>query len=197
MAKKRALPRAYESLWPLPATTVLISVSGGNKPPNIITIAACGIASADPPLISLAIGVGQYSLKLIKEAGDFVVNIPSSDSAAIVDWCGRVSGRQVNKFAEGELTPSESITVKSPIISECPVNYECKLWKIVDCGSHALVLGEVLDVQVDEDILGDLGQMDPTKFNPLVSFQLEYWNLGVSLGRWGQLRRKADRRDQR
>lgn len=193
MAKKKVLPRAYESLWPLPATTVLVSVSGGSKPPNIITIAACGIASADPPLISLAIGVGQYSLQLIKEAGDFVVNVPGSNSAAIVDWCGRVSGRQVNKFADGKLTPGTSITVKSPPILECPVNYECKLWNIVNCGSHALVLGEVLKVQIDEDILSDSGQMDPSKFNPLVSFQLEYWNLGKSLGRWGQLHKEMDR----
>jgi len=195
MANKRALPRAYESLWPLPATTVLVSVAGGSRPPNIITIAACGIASADPPLISLAIGVGQYSLQLIKEAEDFVVNIPSDNAVAIVDWCGRISGRHVNKFVDGKLTPGPGVKVRSPTILECPVNYECQLWKIVNCGSHALVLGEVLEVQVDEDILGDMGQMDPSKFNPLVSFQLEYWNLGRSLGRWGQLHKEVDRGD--
>jgi flavin reductase (DIM6/NTAB) family NADH-FMN oxidoreductase RutF len=192
MGKKNKLPKSYESLWPLPATTVLVSVTGGSRPPNIITIAACGIASAEPPLISLAIGIGQYSLKLIRDAKDFVVNVPSGDSAQIVDWCGRISGKKVNKFEEGNLTAGKSIGVKSPIILECPVNYECKLWKIVDCGSHALVLGEVQDVQVDEGILGDSGQIDTSKFNPLVSFQLEYWNLGGKLGRWGELYQGKD-----
>jgi flavin reductase (DIM6/NTAB) family NADH-FMN oxidoreductase RutF len=192
MGKKNRLPKSYESLWPLPATTVLVSVSGGSRPPNIITIAACGIASAEPPLISLAIGIGQYSLKLIRDAKDFVVNVPSGDSAQIVDWCGRVSGKKVNKFEEGNLTAGKSIGVKSPIILECPVNYECKLWKIIDCGSHALVLGEVQDVQVDEGILGGSGQIDTSKFNPLVSFQLEYWNLGGKLGRWGELYQEKD-----
>lgn len=172
----------------MPATTVLVSVSGGNRPPNIITIAACGIASADPPLIGLAIRPNRYSLKLIREAGDFVVNVPSGDLAAIVDMCGRVSGRQVDKFVEGNLTPGKGIRVKSPTILECQVNYECKLWKIVDCGSHALVLGEIQEVQADEEILNDTGQIDTSKFNPLVSFQTEYWNLGKRLGKWGQLR---------
>ena len=186
MSKKEAMSKSYKNLWPLPVTTVLVSCIGKSSSPNIITIGACGIASASPPLISLAIGIKKYSLELIKEVGDFVVNVPSYEQAVITDWCGRTSGQVVNKFEEGNLTPGESLKIKSPYIVECPVNYECTLWKIVDCGSHGLVLGEVQQVHIDKSLLNEAGDaLDPSKFNPLVSPQMEYWNLGESLGKWG------------
>lgn len=187
MAVKKAVPQTYKNLWPLPATTVLVSCVGASSIPNIITIGACGIACAHPPLISLAIGVRQYSLGLIKETGDFVVNVPSHEQVVITDWCGRVSGRNVNKFKDGGLTPGRSLKVTSPYIVECPVNFECTLWDIVHCGDHDLVLGEIQQVHIDESALNEAGDaLDPTKFNPLVSFQMEYWNLGRGLGAWGQ-----------
>lgn len=191
MSKKKAIPQTYKSLWPLPATTVMVSCVGKSGVPNIITIGASGIASARPPLISLAFGVKRYSLGLINETGDFVVNVPSCEQALITDWCGRVSGRDVNKFERGNLTPGESLKIKSPYIKECPVNYECTLWKIVNCGSHDLVLGEVQQVHIDEPALNDAGDaLDPSKFNPLVSLQMEYWSFGEYLGGWGELWRK-------
>jgi len=76
---KKAVSQSYKNLWPLPATTVLVSSVGNSGVPNIITIGASGIASARPPLISLAFGTKQYSLGLINETGDLVVNIPSNN----------------------------------------------------------------------------------------------------------------------
>lgn len=192
MSIKKAVPWHPKNLWPMPATTVLVSCVGKTCAPNIITIGASGIACARPPLISLALGLNRYSYGLIKEMGDFVVNVPSNEQAYITDWCGRISGKDVDKFAEGGLTPGKSLEVNSPYIVECPVNYECTLWKIVSCGSHDLVLGEIKQVHIDESILaGDGNSLDPAKFNPLVSIQLEYWDLGKSLGKWGSLWRQG------
>lgn len=193
MSAKKAVPQTSKNLWPLPATTVLVSCVGKSNVPNIITIGACGIASARPPLISLAIGIRQYSLGLIKETGDFVVNVPSCEQVVITDWCGRVSGRNVDKFKDANLTQGNSLKVKSPYIVECPVNYECTLWKIVNCGSHDLVLGEIQQVHIDESALNEAGDaLDPSKFTPLVSLQMEYWSFGESLGKWGHMWRKKD-----
>ena len=187
MSKKKAVPWSYANLWPIPATTVMVSCAGKTRPPNIITIAGCGIASMSPPLISLAIGTQQYSLELINEVGDFVVNVPSVDQRQVTDWCGTVSGRRVNKFAEGGLTPGNSLKVTSPFIVECPANFECTLWSIVHCGSHDLVLGQIVQVHLDEDKLAASGdQLDPVKLHPLLSLQMEYWSVGHSLGRWRQ-----------
>lgn len=191
MSEKKSLPPTYNNLWPLPATTVLVSCVGKSGMPNIITIAACGIACGTPRLISLAIGVGQYSLGLIKETKDFVVNIPSAEQVEITDWCGTVSGRNIDKFKEGNLTPGESLKVKSPYIIECPVNYECTLFKIINCGNHDLVLGEIQQVHIDIDALNESGDgLEPGKFNPLVSLQYEYWSLGEKVGDWWQTRKR-------
>jgi len=188
MSMKKAVPWNWKNLWPLPVTTVLVSCVGNNSAPNIITIGASGIACARPPLISLAVGINRYSLGLIKETGDFVVNVPSNEQAFITDWCGRVSGKDVDKFRDGNLTPGKSLKVQSPYIMECPVNFECTLWKIISCGSHDLVLGEIQQVHMDESILNENGDsLDPSKFNPLASLQMEYRELGKSLGKWGSL----------
>ncbi|MFC1718810.1 flavin reductase family protein [Candidatus Poribacteria bacterium] len=193
MSVKKAVPWSPENLWPLPATTVMVSCVGETSPPNIITIGASGIASARPPLISLAFGVKRYSLKLIMETEDFVVNVPSSEQALITDWCGRVSGQNVDKFKDGNLTPGKSLKIKSPYIVECPVNYECTLWKVVNCGSHDLLLGEVQQVHIDQSILSEDGDsLDASKSDLLVSLQMEYWDMGKSLGRWGGLWRRKD-----
>ena len=191
MKDKTVLPNTWSNLWPLPATTVMVSCVGAAARPNIITIGACGIASARPPLISLAFGVGRYSLGLVRETGDFAVNIPSREQAAVTDWCGRVSGKDVDKFRDGRLTPSPSLRIASPCIGECPVAYECTLWRVVPCGSHDLVLGEVQCVHVDTAALNDAKDaLDPRKLSPLVSIQLEYWDLGSYLGRWGEARKE-------
>ena len=188
MSMKKAVPWNWKNLWPLPVTTVLVSCVGKNSAPNIITIGASSIACARPPLISLAVGINRYSLGLIKETGDFVANVPSNEQAFITDWCGRVSGKDVDKFRDGNLTPGKSLKVQSPYIMECPVNFECTLWKIISCGSHDLVLGEIQQVHMDESILNENGDsLDPSKFNPLASLQMEYRELGKSLGKWGSL----------
>lgn len=191
MVRKRDLPIDGKTLWPLPATTVLVSCVGREGRPNIITIAGCGIASSNPPLIGVAIGTRQYSLQLIKETGDFVVNIPSYELVEVTDWCGKVSGRHVDKFAQGPLTPGQSVKVRSPYIAECPVNFECVVWKSVECGNHNFVLGEIQLVHIDEQVLNREGDaLDPTKFNPLASLQRQYWSMGSALGDWHRVGRR-------
>lgn len=183
---KAMLPNTWNNLWPLPATTVMVACVGKSGRPNIITIGACGVACARPPLISLAFGVRQYSLTLIHETGDFTVNVPASSQAMIADWCGRVSGKTVDKFTDGGLTPGRSVKIVSPRIVECPVSYECTLWRTVHCGSHDLLLGEVRCVHVDRSALNAAGDaLDLARFNPLVSIQLEYWSCGGKVGDWG------------
>lgn len=191
ICSKKVVAVTYRDLWSLPVTTVLVSCVGNSGIPNIITIAACGIASSSPPLISLAIGVNQYSLGLIKETRDFVVNVPLDTQAYAADFCGSVSGRHIDKFAQAKLTPGRSLKVKSPYINECPVNYECVLWKVVDCGSHELILGEIQLVHIEKNVLHVSGHgIDTEKFSPLLSFQQEYWSLNRKKGVWHDVQMK-------
>ena len=181
---KKTLKPTYGVLWLAPTATVLVSCIGKSATPNIITLASYGAFSSNPLLLGVSIGVNQYSLRLIRETGDFVVNVPSHKQAHIADLCGSFSGRSINKFSKFNLTPGRSVKVKSPYIVEFPINIECTLWKSVNCGNHELLLGEIQMVHIDEEILSEDGTIDISRFNPLVSFQLEYWSLGKRISKW-------------
>ena len=135
------------------------------------------------------IGVGirphRHSHPLMKCSGEFVVNIPTSDMAEVVDWCGCVSGADVDKFAEGPLTPVEASQVSAPLIAECPVNVECVVRHLLRLGTHDYFIGEVVAVHVDEALVGSDGRIEVAKLRPLVYNMPEYWSMGEKVGTHG------------
>jgi len=182
---KHLLPASWRNLWPMPAPTVLVSCVGADARPNAITLAAAGVACATPPLLSVAISPKRHSHRLIRETGDFVVNVPSADQAELADRCGTVSGRDCDKFARLGITPAPAKAVRSPLIAECPVNYECTVFRVVPCGSHDLFLGEVKAVHVNAELLNPSGDgLDPARFEALLSLQTAYFAVGRRIGDW-------------
>lgn len=161
--------------YPCPVVLVTCVDEKGN--PNIITLAWVGVACSDPPTISIGVRPRRHSHKLIEETGEFVVNIPTVDILRETNYCGQVSGRDHDKFAETKLTPEPAKQVKPPLIKECPVNLECTLQKIVKIGSHDLFLGQVVAVHVEQTILDEKGRLDYSKARPFVYNQGEYWSL--------------------
>ena len=171
-----------EALYPVPL--VLVSCQSKNTA-NIITIAWCGVACSKPPLLSVSIRPSRYSHKIISQAGDFVINIPTGDLLKEVDLCGTVSGRDKDKFELCKFTKIGSSIAHCPIIKECPVNIECKLTKILNLGAHDMFIGEVVKVHADESVLDKKGNIDYSKAGPIVYNQGEYWSLGKKIGRYG------------
>ena len=167
-------------LYPCPV--VLVTCVDEEGRPNIIPLAWVGIACSEPPTIGVAIRPQRHSYGLIKETGEFVVNIPTADILRETDYCGEVSGRDHDKFAETGLTPEPARRVGPPLIEECPVNLECTLRRIVKLGVHDLFLGRVVAVHVDQAILDEGGRVDYAKARPLVFNHGEYWSLGEMVG---------------
>jgi flavin reductase (DIM6/NTAB) family NADH-FMN oxidoreductase RutF len=156
----------WAALYPCPVVLATCVASDGK--PNIIPLAWAGVACSDPPIIGLAIKPSRYSYKLIEESGDFVVNIPNMNLSKEADFCGMVSGRNVDKFKETGLTAKPSDKVKAPLIQECPVNLECVLKKKIHLGVHDLFLGEVVLVHVDKNTLDEKEEIDFNKVTPFV-----------------------------
>jgi len=161
----------------------LVSCIDKQGKPNIITIGAIGFACPKPPILGMAITPRRYSHRLIKESGEFVVNIPSADQVNLARYCGSTSGRDADKFKGAKLTPEPSSQLKTPLIRECPINIECKVRNIVHLGSHDYFFGEIIAVHVEEGIMDKEGNIDPKKLNPLIAFwpgksEELYWNLG-------------------
>jgi flavin reductase (DIM6/NTAB) family NADH-FMN oxidoreductase RutF len=125
---------------------------------------------------------------LIEEAGEFVVNLPRADQVAVVDYCGQVSGRTVDKWAACDLTPAPARQVRTPLIADCPVALECRVSHRLTLGVHDLFIGQVLAVQIDEQVLTERGHIDFEKAQPLAYAGGYYRRLGELLGRHGDWR---------
>jgi flavin reductase (DIM6/NTAB) family NADH-FMN oxidoreductase RutF len=181
--KKLAKTATY--LFPTPAA--MVSCAGRQGPPNIITIAWIGVVCSEPPILSVSIRPGRHSSSMIREAGDFVVNIPREEQLKELDFCGVASGRDVDKFAELGLTPIPADTVSAPLIKECPVNLECKVRDILSLGTHDMFLGEIVAVHVDEEVRNDKGEIDISKLKPIAYCPqaAQYWSLKEPIGSYG------------
>ncbi|MBI4743279.1 MAG: flavin reductase family protein [Actinobacteria bacterium] len=181
MAKKLKDPTT--ALFPCPV--VLVTSVDANLKPNIITLAWVGTICSEPPMIGISIRPSRYSHKLISESKEFVVNIPSEDLVFAVDYCGVVSGKDIDKFKQAKLTSVSALQVKPPLIEECPVNIECKVKNIISLGTHDLFIGEVVKVHIDEDVLDEKGKVDIAKAKPFAYTVHEYWSLKEKIGFYG------------
>ena len=110
-------------LYPLPVVLVSAADEEGNT--NVLTVAWAGTVCSDPPMVSVSIRPERYSYRMIKETGEFVINLTTEELAYATDYCGVVSGRDADKFKNMHLTPVKGDVVKAPLIKESPVNIEC------------------------------------------------------------------------
>jgi len=159
MPKKLLTPQTM--LFPLPA--VMVSCQKKGERPNIITLAWVGVVCSEPPMVGISIRKNRFSFDIIKESNEFVINIPRGGLLKATDFCGTTSGKDVDKFAECALTPIKGTKVNAPLIEECPVNLECMVRKILDLGSHGLLIGEIVTTHVDSEYLNEKGEPDVGK----------------------------------
>jgi len=108
-------------------------------------------ASIQPPMLVIGIAPGRYSHQLIEETKEFVVNIPTMDILEGTLLCGRMTGREYDKFKEARLTPLPAKMVRPPIIEECAAHLECKLRQQISTGDHTLFIGDVLMAYANEE----------------------------------------------
>jgi len=140
---------AYRLIHPM--HTVLVSCAGKNRKSNIITLAWVMPTSINPPLVAVSIAPRRHSYKLIEETKEFVINVPTMDILYETLFCGRRSGKTLNKFKETGLTASRARKVKSPIIKECVAHLECKLHSQFKTGDHTIFVGEIVEAYADKE----------------------------------------------
>lgn len=170
-------------LYPLPA--VMVSVTDGKGNDNIITVAWAGTVCTNPPMVSISVRPSRFSYDMIKNTGEFVINLTTEKLAYATDYCGVRSGRDVDKFKEMNLTKEKTDFVKAPMIGESPVSIECKVREVKELGSHHMFLAEVLAVHAEDAYMDQNDKFHLNKSHPLVYSHGEYLGLGKSLGTFG------------
>lgn len=180
-------------VYPLPAVMVSTADTKGND--NIITVAWTGTVCTNPAMLYISVRPERYSYHLLRESGEFVVNLTTEKLAKATDWCGVRSGRDFDKWKEMHLTrgKAEKLTY-APIIQESPVNIECKVTEVQELGSHQMFLAKVEAVQVDESYMNETGKFELNDTQLLAYSHGEYYTLGKKLGTFGYSVRKKKKK---
>ena len=175
-------------LAPLPA--VMVSC-GSMEKSNIITVAWCGIINTSPPKTYISVRPERYSHEIIRESGEFVINLTPSSLAKKADFCGMYTGRRVDKFAKCAFTKEKATSVGAPMIAECPISIECKVTDVISLGTHDMFLADIVAVNVDEALIEN-GRLCINRAHLAAFAHGEYYKLGERIGKFGFSVRKKN-----
>lgn len=175
-------------LYPLPV--VMVSLADRDGRPNILTVAWVGTVCTNPPMVSISVRPERYSYPILKETGEFVINLTTKELTFATDYCGVKSGRDVDKFKEMGLTAIPASQVKAPMIGESPVNIECKVKQVLPLGSHDMFLADVVAVHADEKYMDENQKFHLEQADPIIYSHGSYFGCGELLGTFGYSVRK-------
>lgn len=172
--------RSKTLFFPMPTVLVAAEHEGES---GLCTVAWIGMVGGTPATIAMGLRNVRHTLALVEGSGEFTVNIPRAGMEAAVDFCGIEAGGGDEKWARAGLTPAPALTVSAPIVSECPMTLECRITSTHDAGEYRVVLAEVVEIQADEEIVMDDGNIDVGLLDPItyVPGMREYRALGRKL----------------
>ncbi|MEG2924080.1 MAG: flavin reductase family protein [Oscillospiraceae bacterium] len=178
-----------------PVPPVLVSC-GTMEKPNALTIAWTGIINTIPPKTYISVRPERYSYDLIRESGEFVINLTTAAIIRAVDYCGCKSGRDEDKLAMAKLTVQPSSAIDCPMIAESPVSIECRVCDIIPLGSHDMFLAEIVAVNVATELIGEDGRLRLAKAGLAAYAHGEYFALGKKIGDFGFSVKKRKKKPQ-
>lgn len=179
--------RAGALVAPVPPALV---TCGTMENPNVLTVAWTGILCTKPPKTYISVRPERHSYALLKQTGEFVINLPPSPLARAVDLCGMKSGRDTDKFALADLTPETSACVAAPSLAQCPLSLECRVCEVVPLGSHDMFIADIVSIGVDPRFVDKAGRLMIEKCDLMAFAHGTYFSLGKQLGTFGYSVRK-------
>lgn len=192
MAKKTL--RGGALVCPLPPTMVSC---GDMENSNIITIGWTGILNTVPPKTYISVRPSRHSYNMIKDSGEFVINLTPSQLTKAADYCGIYTGKKVDKFEKCSLSKEPATVVACPMIAECPVSIECRVTEIIPLGSHDMFMADIVAVNVNEELFDKDGKMRLDKANLIAYAHGEYFELGKKIGSFGFSTNKKKKKHQK
>ena len=175
--------KAGNMIYPLPAVMVSCADKEGND--NIITVAWTGTVCTNPAMAYISVRPERHSYHMKEETGEFDINLTNEKLVEACDYCGVVSGRDVDKFQKMNLTPFSVEGVNALAISESPVNIACQVVSKQELGSHIMFLAKVVGVTVDESYMDETGNFHIYEPGLVMYSHGEYFRLGEKLGKFG------------
>lgn len=187
--------RAGTLLAPVPPT--LVSCGGGELPDNVLTVAWTGILNSDPAKTYVSIRPSRFSHGLIRQNGEFVINVAPSKLVRSVDRAGVITGKDIDKFEACGLRRTPSVAVSCPTVADCPIALECKVTDVVSLGTHDMFIADIVAVTVDDSVIDEEGKLRIEKAGLMAYAHGTYFELGKKIGTFGfsvRKKKKAPRR---
>lgn len=169
-------------LAPIPAALI---TCGTLDAPNIFTVAWTGIVNTQPPKTYISVRPERFSYPLIRESGEFVINLTTKHLLRAVDFCGVRSGRNTDKFAVCGLTAEPASQLNCPMLSESPLSLECRVTDVLELGSHHMLLADIVAVNADQALLSESGKLRLDHADLIAFAHGAYYELGRQLGTFG------------
>lgn len=176
-----------------PVPVVMVSCGDMDRS-NIMTVAWTGIINTVPPRTYISVRKKRYSYELIKNSGEFAINLVPAALVKKADFCGVYTGAKVDKFKRCEFTKDKSEKIKCPIIGESPLSLECRVIQVIPLGTHDMFLADIVSVDVSEELIDSNGRLMLEKADLCAYVHGEYYNLGKKMGTFGFSARKKNSR---
>ena len=187
--------RAGTLLAPVPPA--LVSCGGGELPDNVLTVAWTGILNSEPAKTYVSIRPSRFSHGLIRQNGEFVINVAPSKLVRSVDRAGVITGKDIDKFEACGLRRTPSVAVSCPTVADCPIALECKVTDVVSLGTHDMFIADIVAVTVDDSVIDEEGKLRMEKAGLMACAHGTYFELGKKIGTFGfsvRKKKKAPRR---
>ena len=187
--------RAGTLLAPVPPA--LVSCGGGELPDNVLTVAWTGILTSDPAKTYVSVRPSRFSHGLIRQNGEFVINVAPSKLVRSVDRAGVITGKDIDKFEACGLRRTPSVAVSCPTVADCPIALECKVTDVVSLGTHDMFIADIVAVTVDDSVIDEEGKLRIEKAGLMAYAHGTYFELGKKIGTFGfsvRKKKKAPRR---
>ena len=169
-------------LAPVPSVMV---TCGTMERANVITIGWTGVVSTRPARVYISVRPERHSHSIIRDSGEFVINMTPASLVEVCDYVGTVTGRCVDKIKKTGLTLIESKEVSAPTLADSPLSLECKVISVESHGSHDMFIADVVAVSVDDSLMDESGRLCLDRAKLLTFAHGEYFELGRKLGKIG------------
>ena len=176
-----------------PVPPVLVTVSDGERD-NVFTVAWTGLINTVPPKTYISVRPSRYSYEILKKNGEFALNLTPSSLIAACDWCGIHTGRKVDKFKKWNLTKVPAANIAVPLIDQCPLSLECRVFDEIELGTHNMLLADIVGVSVNEELIDRDGKLHLDRAGLAAFAHGEYFELGRSIGKFGFSVRKKKKK---
>ena len=181
-------------LAPVPPVMV---TCGTMEESNIITVAWTGLINTIPPKTYISVRPSRHSYTIIKESGEFAINLTPASLVRTADFCGIYTGRKVDKFTRCALTKEPAAQLACPLIAESPLALECRVTEIIPLGTHDMFLADIVGVSVDPKLLDKEGKLHIERAELAAFAHGEYYELGKRIGTFGFSVRKKNKHPQK